>query len=302
MMEDPKPPSTGWGLHDRARQGGAFLVIVAAGFSCYRAITNESVWLQESAIFILGLPVGLALFLLMLPTNPDRTAGTSAIIGTSLIFLLGIIALPEGFICWLMASPIFLLVAIIAGAANTHDDGPHLRAVLFLPLAILSIEGALVGDFVSPVGSATSSQVVALSADDVETRLAAPPEFGEINGFLGLGFPTPTSASGSGLELGDERIIMFTGGTAERPSLMHLQVAEAEDGRVVFAILNDTTPIANWLDLNQAVITWTDDGDSTTVNWTLNWDRKLRPGIYFGPLQDFGMGKAASYLLDSTVG
>lgn len=62
MMEDPKPQSAGWGLHDRARQGGAFLVIVAAGFSCYRAITNDSVWLQESAIYILGLPVGLALF------------------------------------------------------------------------------------------------------------------------------------------------------------------------------------------------------------------------------------------------
>ncbi len=60
--------------------------------------------------------------------------------------------------------------------------------------------------------------------------------------------------------------------------------------------------LARWADLDRAVVTWEPvDGTRTRVTWTLEYRRLIYPTAYFAPLQRFGMGQAAGYLLDATV-
>jgi hypothetical protein len=136
--------------------------------------------------------------------------------------------------------------------------------------------------------------------------------------FLSLGFNRPVSATGAGVAVGDKRMIEFTGGThddhplrlfgltgersVDHHSHMHLTVVESTPGRVVFRIDQDTTMLARWADLQRAVVTWKPAGErSTRLTWRLEYERLLYPTAYFGPLQRFGMGQAASYLIDGVV-
>ncbi len=73
-------------------------------------------------------------------------------------------------------------------------------------------------------------------------------------------------------------------------------------GRVAFGVDRDATMLARWADLERAVVTWEPvDGTRTRVTWTLEYRRLIYPTAYFAPLQRFGMGQAAGYLLDATV-
>jgi hypothetical protein len=129
-------------------------------------------------------------------------------------------------------------------------------------------------------------------------------------------------ATGEGLDVGDQRRIQFVGGSHDdHPlrlldalfagdheghqghddrSLMVLEVREHTPGRVVFSIERDDTMLSRWADLDRAVVTWdAEDASTTTVEWRLEYERLLAPAAYFGPLQRFGLGDAAEYLLDS---
>ena len=188
-----------------------------------------------------------------------------------------------------------------------------------LPLMLLSFEG-VVGSPFDPHDAVVSSVVVEASTAEVVAALAATPRFdAELPTFLTIGFNRPVSARGSGVALGDERSIEFTGGshddhplrvfglTGQRSvdhphSHMHLTVVESTEGRLVFSIDKDTTMLSRWVDLERAVVTWEPEDDNRTrVTWRLEYRRLLYPTLYFAPIQRFGMSDAADYLLDSIV-
>ena len=136
--------------------------------------------------------------------------------------------------------------------------------------------------------------------------------------FLSLGFNRPVSSSGLGIAVDDQRLIEFTGGTHDdhplrlfgltgrrsvgHHSQMRLVVVASTPGRVVFRIDEDTTMLSQWARLNRAVITWVASGSGTRVSWRLEYERLLSPAAYFAPLQRFGLGQAAEYLLDAAIG
>ncbi|MGP3984850.1 hypothetical protein [Streptomyces sp. KR80] len=139
-----------------------------------------------------------------------------------------------------------------------------------------------------------------------EAALAAPPRFAAPEPvFLKIPFPHPQKAEGSGLDVGDDRVITFNPrkslgiGARPTPRSMRLVVAERAPGRVLFRVERDTT-LARWLDLGSAEVTWRPTaGRRTEVTWTLHYRRTYDPGWYFGPLQSYGMEQAAAYLSDT---
>ena len=72
---------------------------------------------------------------------------------------------------------------------------------------------------------------------------------------------------------------------------MTLRVSERSPGRVVFAVVADTT-LARWMDLRRATFDWR-SGD---LKLTLGYRRTFDPGWYFGPLQHYAVSEAAGYL------
>ncbi len=294
---------------DAARRRGIALVLgLAAASIAWRAIAN--VGAEESAAFFIGIPTLLAIVVIL----SDRSTSPSGSVFRALtlgLLLAGIVA-GEAFVCIVMAAPLCYLVATpVAVAANRrHARNAHrgLRASLLLPLLVLSAEGIVAIDTFPLDDHVTAHATIVGAPADVQSAIAATPAFDRELPWLldNARFPRPVAAIGSGLAVGDERLITFVmpGQPVSRlPSgvvgpTMLLQIIESAPGRIVFAVRSDDTPIAGWMALERATVTWAAvDDDHTAVDLRLDWHRKLAPGFYFGPLQRHVATAAASYLI-----
>lgn len=294
-----------------------FIVVLAVVNITYRLIYATG-WQQTGALYV-GVPTVLAVGLALLPHSKSSTG--MILKGSTLAVLIACVVLPEGMLCLLFVMPLIALIAVIVGGAldsaraRRHSEGPRLM-IITLPLILLSLEG-VVGSPFDTHDAASSSVVVDASPDDVARALATTPRFdAELPTFLTIGFNQPVAATGSGIAVGDERMIVFNGGThddhplriigggsgAGHHSHMQLSVVESSAGRVVFAVDADTTMLSRWVDLDRAIVSWEATADGRTrVSWRLEYERLLFPTLYFGPLQRYGMGKAAEFLLHSIV-
>ncbi|MEV6317099.1 hypothetical protein [Streptomyces sp. NPDC051776] len=295
----------------RVRLATVLLVLFAA-MLLYKVL--HAGHLEQTALFYVGLPAFIALSVSVRarPRSATGTALASVTIGLALAGPL----LNEGVVCLVMAAPLFYLLALIIGcsvdrARQYRDRGyggaGRAHAAVTLPLlALLLAEGT--GIYELPRDSAaTVTRTVAVSPAEYEAALAATPRFAAPEPLFlrAVPFPRPQRAEGSGLDVGDARVIAFNPrkglgiGARPTPRAMRLVVAERSAGRVVFRIEEDTT-LARWLALGSAEVEWAPAaGGGTEASWTLHYRRTYDPGWYFGPLQKYGMEQAAAYLSDT---
>ena len=280
-----------------------FIVVIAVVNIAYRLVyaTGAS---QTAALYV-GVPALLAIGLALLPRSGTSTG--MLIKGSALAMLIAAVVLPEGLICLLFAMPLVAVIAIAVGVildvtrGQRRRQGPTLM-VVSLPLLLFSLEGVAGSPFATEDAVVVRSDGAGATPAEVAAALARPPGFdADLPLFLRAGFNRPLSATGSGIEVGDRRMIMFTGGThddhplrlfggtgersVDHHSHMLLRVTESRPGRVVFTVDEDTTMLARWVDLDRAVVTWTTSDESTSateVTWRLEYqpapvsDRLLR--------------------------
>ncbi len=307
------------GLTTPQKQIIGFILVLAVANIAYRLVYASGA--QQTAALYVGVPAVLAIGLALLPRSKSATGVILKC--ATLAMLIACVVLPEGLLCLLFALPLVALIAVIVGGAidwarnRKKREGPTLMAVA-LPLLILSLEGVIGSPF-DARDRATASITVQATPDAVAEALATPPRFdADLPVFLTIGFNRPVGAEGSGIEAGDHRVIEFTGGThddhplrlfgltgersVDHHSWMHLIVVESAPGRVVFTLDHDMTMLARWVKLEQAVVTWEAiDATTTRVSWSLDYERLLFPTAYFAPLQGYGMGQAAAYLLEAVI-
>jgi hypothetical protein len=292
-----RPSRAQWGL-------ASLIAVLAVGKLTYHWLYAQR--LEQTAALFVGLPAFLAIILALTPQA--RSAVGMILRGLTIAILLSGVLLGEGFICILMAAPLFYLVGIAVGlvvdSARRRRDagGSRIVGLLLLPLLLSGLEGTHPRLSFSRPESVTVEKTLAAAATSVESSLAAAPSFSApLPWFFTLGFPRPVGAWGSGLEIGDRRIVHFAAGRG-LPGVLLLEVAGTSPGRVRFRILSDRTPIAHWLRWREAVIEWQSLGpEQTQVRWTLRYDRLLDPAWYFGPWERFGAGLAAEYLIHSAA-
>lgn len=259
---------------------------------------------QTSALFI-GLPAILAIIVALTPKAKSSTGMIMKVMTIAL--LMSGILLGEGFICILMAAPIFYLVGFVIGlstdyARRQRDEKINKRtfSLMMLPFLLFSMEGVQDRFSFERAETVSVERIVAASAAEVEDTLSQPPRFEKVLPFyLQLGFPKPAATSGAGLHPGDRRVIKFAGGEG-RPGDLILEVAESRPGFVRFRMISDASHISHWLDWKEAEVSWRQiGGRQTNVRWTLKYDRRLDPSIYFGPWERYGVRCAAGYLIDT---
>jgi hypothetical protein len=276
---------------------------------------------QRTAALYVGIPTLLAIGLALLPSS--KSAIGTIMRGSTLAVMIACVILPEGLLCLIFVLPLIVIIGLIVGSSIDASRAKNRRKsrplmLIGLPLLLLSSEG-VVGSPINPHDAVKSSVVIQAKPADIAAALAKTPTFGaELPMFLTVGFNRPISASGSGLAVGDERTIEFTGGThddhplrlfgltgtrsVDHHSHMRLTITESTPGRVVFSIDHDTTMLERWADLDRAVVTWEPlDASHVRVTWRFEYQRLLSPTVYFGPLQRFGLSQAADYLLDTLV-
>jgi hypothetical protein len=250
----------------------------------------------------IGIPALLAILLAMTPKA--ETAKGAVVRGTTLALLLSGPLLGEGFICIIMAAPIFLVVGLVVATIADHMDrrkptGLFCVALMLLPLSIEGTSDRLSFDraetvSVSRIVRGTPAHVADALARRLRTDTRLPM-------YLRAGFPRPTASSGGGLDVGAARSVHFAGGEG-RPGDLSLRVDESRDGHVRFAVTSDTSKIAHWLDWRASDVEWSAVGaDHTRVTWTIRFDRRLDPAWYFRPWERYAVRLAAEYLIEANA-
>jgi hypothetical protein len=295
-------------------------IALAIGGVIYRAVQDSP--LHQSAAFFIGVPTVLAITLALTPKA--RSATGMILKGTTLALLLSGIVFVEGFVCILMAAPLFYLVGILVGvpidrARRRKQSEGRVYSIVGAVLLLASVEGVFPATSFSQREVVKASMVIDASVAEIEQKLASSPEFDDpLPFYLKLGFPRPVSGSGSGLAVGDKRSIFFGTESPMEPigrshehhapepveggGLLELKIVRSDKGLVVFKPVQDSTAFTHWIKWGRSVVRWTPvDAHTTKVTWTLHFKRKLSPSWYFGPWQRYAGEKAAHYLIESVV-
>ena len=263
--------------------------------------------LEQTSLMFIGLPAVLAILTACIP--PTKSA-TGLICKMMMFFLslLGILAV-EGFICILMAAPLFLVVGVIVGLITdsvkkrNRKRGNQVRCCVIGALTVMSLEG--VNDALSFEREETvvRSLEVPLTHDEVLEALARGPELVGVAPppFLQLGFPQVQEMDGGGVAVGDEWRIRFGGGEGV-PGDMRAELVERTENRLRYVCTDDGSHIAHWLDWTEAVWTVTERAEGgCRVELAIGYRRLLDPAWYFKPVQRYGVGKAAEFFLAQTL-
>jgi hypothetical protein len=293
---------------------------LAIGGLLYRLAQDN--YLHQSAAFFIGVPTVLAITLAL---TPKAKSATGMIVkGLTLALLLSGVVFFEGFICVLMAAPLFYLVGIAIGipidrARRRRKSESRIYSVVGVALLVLSLEGVTPATSFPQHEVVRATRTIDVSAAAVQRTLARTPRFdAPLPFYLKLGFPRPVAGDGSGLSVGDRRTIVFGsespmepittshdhGSARPNPSgtggVLELRIVRSREGLVVFEPVEDATAFTHWITWGRSVVRWkSTDADSTEVTWTLHFQRRLSPSWYFGPFQRYAGQKAVGYLIDT---
>jgi hypothetical protein len=299
------------------------LTIALTAGSLYYRLSQDS-YLHQTSAFFIGLPAILAITLALTPRSKSATGMIMK--GMTLALLLSGVVLQEGVICILMAAPIFYAVGAAIGVPIDHArkkkrSQVSVVAVLGVAAVIMSLEGVTPATSFPVDDSVTVTRTVSGSVRDVRSALARAPRFEvELPAYLKLGFPRPVAAHGRGLDVGDRRVITFGdespmepmaaetgrhhhhGTPVVEPGQLVLEVARVEPGRIVFEQVGDQTAYTHWVSLERSIVEWDAvDANTTRIEWTLEFERRLSPAWYFAPWQRYAAKLAAGYLIDTAA-
>ena len=284
---------------DRSVWNLIFIILaVAAGSIMYHIIVMKR--LEQSSLLFIGIPTVLALIVACTP-KPKSAMG-SVLRATTLGLLISGAFLGEGFVCILMASPLFYLVAMIIGAARNSRNRTVLPALVLLGFAPMSFEGTHPKLSFNREETVQASTIVNASAAQVEQTLSRSPRTDlPLPYYLRAGFPRPVEARGSGLNAGDLRVIHFAGGEG-KPGDLTMKITESTPGHLHLIAVSDKSKIAHWLDWEAADICWEPiDASHTRVTWSLSFRRLLDPAWYFRPWERYAVRLSAEYLIQANA-
>jgi len=113
-------------------------------------------------------------------------------------------------------------------------------------------------------------------------------------------FPRPVAVLvDEGVSLGANRVVRIEG--REGAGDLRLRVIERTENTVEFEVLSDTSPIAGWVGFQTLTYSVVPDGEGAMLSVRLNFDRKLAPKWFFGPMMRGAAYLAADVLVRDVV-
>ena len=308
FVRPPDPSITPASLKSRLALTALILAVTAASLT-YRAIVAHGLG-QTAALFI-GVPVVLAIVVIF--TASPQTATGVACKAVTVGILLSVLFLWEGFLCVVMAAPLFYFIAIMLtwglGRLRERRAGTLHSSLLVLLVAPMSLEGVTDLTTVSRAEVVTRSQIVHASSADVERALFDPPRFDRVlPRYLRSGFPRPIASRIERRDINPRWVITLRGGetflngTEPTTGDLTMQLDEARPGFVRWHAVSDTSHMIHFLTFRDSIVRWEPiDAQTTRVTWTIRYDRGLDPAWYFGPMERYATRLAAGYLIDAVA-
>jgi hypothetical protein len=297
-------PQYGRDERDARKLLAAILIaLIAAGLG-FRALVLHN--LNHTALVFMGIPATIAIAMLFV--RPKTAIGTVNKVILIALCLSGAV-FGEALVCILLATPIFLLVGTLVGVVitwikdwNTPEGSrsSRWRGAIGLALVPLGAEGVVPSFEFNRQERISVTQIVSASPHDVRAALAQSPRFDrELPRFFRIGFPVPSHAMGEGLEVGDERSIVFEHGEHHSGALV-MRITAVDSSSVTFSAASDASYITHWLSWQDSKVEWKAIAlGQTAVTWTLRYRRRLDPAWYFVPLERYGARLAAEHLIET---
>lgn len=285
----------------------AWLIVIAGAVAAsisYHVLLSHR--LEQTSLLFIGIPALIAAICVLTPQAQSATG--AAVKSVTLSLCIAGAFLGEGFVCILMAAPIFYLIAILIGVSadrarkKNSAGGQVISCLLLFALIPMSSEGVKPGFSLPREEGVSAERIVMATPQQIEDALSSLPRTnGELPFYLRLGFPHAVSATGTGLNPGARRVVHFAGGEG-RPGDLVLEVAEHTESRVRFRALSDTSHVAHWLQWEDSEVEWKAmDASRTRVRWTLRYRRLLDPAWYFGPWERYAAGLTAAQLIQDAA-
>ena len=295
--------------HKRMKATAYILLIGGVSFLIHALFT---VGLGHSALLYMLIPYGISVIITFLRSYDEpKTRGEryGRHIGNAFIVLLASsIVLLEGVVCVIFFFPIYFIIVTIEYAfAPSDDNNSKLRSV-WVPAIVLvmSLEGTT--DFLSLDRnySVSVTKVTSLSVSEVKENLASPFNLDKKRDWMLSVFPMPYQIEAGSLKAGDVHKIKtryhrwFVTNTHEGEA--ELLIEHVGDKRVRTKMVSDTTYFSTYLALNGTQIDFESLATGgTEITLKIDFERKLDPAWYFGPLQKMAVSKMAEFLIDEVM-
>lgn len=261
--------------------------------------------------------VGIILYVFIpQPTGWSRTKRIGRhLLATIIVMLASSALLFEGFICVLMAAPIYIFFALLAIILTPEKEDPDrfkkadVFRASFVPLAviILSVEGLTDTTSFPREEEITRTHILTLTPEEIHANLARPVHLdAKRSPFLSI-FPLPDRIDAHQFTQGATHTAFFTyrrwGFTNVHKGETQLFMKTVQSLLIETEVTNDTSYFSHYLTVHGTKIEMHPQSDGTTrVSLTIRYRRELDPAWYFGPMQRRAIGESADYLLSHIIG
>jgi hypothetical protein len=268
---------------------------------------------ETSALLYVGIPFFVAIALLAILKKPQHdTLGSYYVYASkwSFIVMLGTsIILFEGFVCVVIFMPIYFFILFLMYLFHTmvqrlHEKKKNTLHAHTLPVLIVvsALEGVVPSFEFDREYSVSRDILIDAPAEAIQAQLKQPMELDVDRNWLLSLFPMPTDIEAGSLSSGDVHNIKFVYHrwfvTNTHSGAMSLELTEVSEDYIKTTFLEDTSYISNYMDLKGTEIRFEErDNEQTKVTLTIHYTRFLDPVWYFGPLQEYAIGKTAELLL-----
>jgi len=237
------------------------------------------------------------------------------LLATVIVMLASSALLFEGFICVIMAAPIYIFFALLAiGLSPDRADPDRFKKAdvfraSFVPLAVIvvSVEGLTDTTSFPREEVITRTQILNLTPVEIHANLARPVHLdAKRSAFLSI-FPLPERVDAPNFAQGATHKAYFTyrrwGFTNVHEGETHVFMKTVEPLLVETEVTQDTSYFSHYLTVHGTKIEMAPLADGRTeVSLTIRYRRELDPAWYFGPMQRKAIGESADYLLENILG
>ena len=267
----------------------------------------------HTGLLYIAIPYGLSLLLYYL--TPYKKAETwkrrfwNNLRSCLIVILASSIFLMEGYVCVIMAMPLFLIIILFSLFTtfiwNTYGKKSPKSYLLPAVMIIASLEGTTPEFTFNRYNEVSYSQVVDLDIDTIKAKIENPIQFqGNRHWILSI-FPMPTYVGTVNLAKGHVRKYDFV---YHRWFVTNTKVGsldvifEKVSDRHIKTKIKDTSYIKGYLALHGTEFELEPINErQTRVTLTVSFDRMLDPIWYYQPLERFAVEKGIKYFLNEVL-
>jgi hypothetical protein len=267
----------------------------------------------HTGLLYIAVPYALSLALYYLtPYKPAQTWGRrfwNNLRSCLIIILASSIFLMEGYICLIMALPLFLIVTFLAFITayiwNCFGNRSPKSYVLPVIILLASLEGTTPELTFNRYNEVSYSQVVNIDVDTVRETLKKPIEFNGNRHWILSIFPMPTYVGTVELNEGEVRKYDFVYHrwfvTNTKAGSVDVVFKEVDKNHIKTEI-NDSSYISGYMKLHGTEFSFEAVNETQTkVTLTVAFDRSLDPLWYYQPLERFAIRKGVQYFINEVL-